>query len=320
MGLSAALDQLAMQLAGDLHRDDTMRRLFSTDASEYQEMPLAVALPRTETDVRRLVTICRASRSLSDSARRRHFARGPSGGSRHRRRPRPPHEPDRRLDRGRARVWVQPGVVRNELNLVLVPHGVFFTPETSTANRAMIGGMVGNNSCGANSIVYGTTREHLVSARGFLSDGSEATFGPLTADGVRRQMRRTGLARDQNLPHRARPARRGEEPPAHPRALPKAHRHPPQHRLRARPADGMQRLSIRHRPNPSIFASFSRARKGTLFLGVEFELNCEPLPPPGALMCAHFVSRPGFTARHAHRHASPAVWLRADRSPHPRVH
>src|SRR5262249_22647518 len=75
---------------------------------------------------------------------------------------------------------VQPGVVRNELNLHLKPHGLFFTPETSTANRAMVGGMVGNNSCGANSIVYGTTRAHLVSARGFLGDGSPVTFGPLS--------------------------------------------------------------------------------------------------------------------------------------------
>ena len=84
------------------------------------------------------------------------------------------------FDAARRRVRVQPGVVRNELNLFLAPHGVFFPPETSTANRAMIGGMVGNNSCGANSIVHGTTCEHLVRARGFRSDGSEATFGPLT--------------------------------------------------------------------------------------------------------------------------------------------
>ena len=77
---------------------------------------------------------------------------------------------------------VQPGVVRNELNHALAPHGLLFGPETSTANRAMIGGMVGNNSCGANSIIYGSVRDHLVSCRGFLSDGSEVTFGPLTPE------------------------------------------------------------------------------------------------------------------------------------------
>ena len=73
------------------------------------------------------------------------------------------------------------GPVELRNRVALLPHGLFFAPETPTANRAMIGGMVGNNSCGANSIVYGTVRDHLVSARGFLSDGSEVTFGPLTA-------------------------------------------------------------------------------------------------------------------------------------------
>jgi FAD/FMN-containing dehydrogenase/Fe-S oxidoreductase len=77
-------------------------------------------------------------------------------------------------------VRVQPGVVRDELNLVLKAFGLFFGPETSTANRAMIGGMIGNNSCGSNSVVYGSTREHLLEVRGFLSNGEEVTFKGLT--------------------------------------------------------------------------------------------------------------------------------------------
>lgn len=78
-------------------------------------------------------------------------------------------------------VRVQPGVVRDALNRFLIPHKCFFAPETSTAAWAMIGGMVGNNSCGGNSIAYGSTRDHLRSVRGFLADGSEVTFGPLSA-------------------------------------------------------------------------------------------------------------------------------------------
>ena len=74
---------------------------------------------------------------------------------------------------------VQPGVIRDELNMFLKPHGLFFGPETSTANRAMIGGMVGNNSCGSNSIVYRSTREHLLEVKALLSDGSEAVFNAL---------------------------------------------------------------------------------------------------------------------------------------------
>ena len=77
---------------------------------------------------------------------------------------------------------VQPGVIRDELNMFLKPHGLFFGPETSTANRAMIGGMVGNNSCGSNSVVYRSTREHLLEVKALLSDGSEAEFKALNID------------------------------------------------------------------------------------------------------------------------------------------
>jgi FAD/FMN-containing dehydrogenase/Fe-S oxidoreductase len=73
-------------------------------------------------------------------------------------------------------VWVEPGVVRDVLNVELKKHGLFFGPETSTANRAMIGGMVGNNSCGSNSVVYGSTRDHVLEVEGFLSDGSPVHF------------------------------------------------------------------------------------------------------------------------------------------------
>ena len=159
-----------------------MRKLYATDASVYREMPQAVALPKTEEDIRKLVRFARehgtsliprtAGTSLAGQVVgsgivvdvSRHFTR------------------ILEIDAKQRRVRVQPGVVRNELNLALAPHGVFFAPETSTQNRCMIGGMVGNNACGANSVVYGSTREHLVSARAVLSDGSIAEFGPLSAE------------------------------------------------------------------------------------------------------------------------------------------
>ena len=77
-------------------------------------------------------------------------------------------------------VKVEPGVVLDELNKIVAKKGLFFGPETSTSNRCMIGGMVGNNSCGAHSLVYGSTREHTIAIKGFLSDGSEVVFKPLT--------------------------------------------------------------------------------------------------------------------------------------------
>ena len=86
------------------------------------------------------------------------------------------------LNAAESWVRVQPGVIRDELNMFLKPHGLFFGPETSTANRAMIGGMVGNNSCGSNSVVYRSTREHLLEVKALLSDGSEAEFKTVSLD------------------------------------------------------------------------------------------------------------------------------------------
>ncbi|MDY0281635.1 MAG: FAD-linked oxidase C-terminal domain-containing protein, partial [Salinivirgaceae bacterium] len=80
-------------------------------------------------------------------------------------------------------VRVQPGVVLDELNNFLQPYGLFFGPETSTSNRCMIGGMVGNNACGAHSLVYGSTRNHTLEIKTLLSDGSEAIFGRLSNEG-----------------------------------------------------------------------------------------------------------------------------------------
>jgi FAD/FMN-containing dehydrogenase len=179
---SVDLSSLAARLNGELHYDRTMRTLYATDASEYQELPVAVALPKTEADVRELIAFANVHgiglipRTAGTSLAGQVVGNGiVVDFGRHLKR-------IIATDPETRRVRVQPGVVRNELNLHLKPHDLFFTPETSTANRAMIGGMVGNNSCGANSIVYGTTRENIVSIRGFLSDGSEATFGPLNPD------------------------------------------------------------------------------------------------------------------------------------------
>ena len=72
--------------------------------------------------------------------------------------------------------------------MALAEHGLLFGPETSTANRAMVGGMLGNNSCGSNSVVYGSTRDHTISVTGFLSDGTKATFGDITAKEIEQKI------------------------------------------------------------------------------------------------------------------------------------
>ncbi|MBL9216463.1 MAG: FAD-binding protein [Opitutaceae bacterium] len=285
----AGLPQLSSRLDGELHFDQTMRALYATDASEYQELPVAVALPKSEADVRELIAYAKrhgigliprtAGTSLAGQVVGsglvvdvgRHLNRILA------------------VDPARRRVRVQPGVVRNELNLHLKPHGLHFTPETSTANRAMIGGMVGNNSCGANSIVYGTTREHLVSARGFLSDGSEATFGPLT-----REEFAAKCAGPDTLETRIYRFVRDLLGDARNRALIREH-FPKPTVTRRNTGYALDRLMECGVFDPDSKQPFNLCRllagsEGTLFLGVEFELNCEPLPPPGALMCAHFAT------------------------------
>jgi len=79
-------------------------------------------------------------------------------------------------------VTVEPGVIQDDLNDFVAVDGWRFAPDTSTSNRAMIGGMIGNNSCGSYSVYYGTTREHVKSLEVILADGSEAVFGPLSAE------------------------------------------------------------------------------------------------------------------------------------------
>ena len=80
----------------------------------------------------------------------------------------------------RKEIIVEPGVIQDDLNLFLQPYNLKFAPDTSTSNRAMIGGMIGNNSCGSYSIFYGTTRDHVKSIEVILSDGSLVEFKELT--------------------------------------------------------------------------------------------------------------------------------------------
>jgi FAD/FMN-containing dehydrogenase/Fe-S oxidoreductase len=176
------LKKLAAQLEGDLYHDKTIRTLYATDASAYREMPLAVAIPKTVTDLHALISFAAAEhtslipRTAGTSLAGQVVGKGIIVDvSKH-------FNQIIEFNKEEGWVRVQPGVIRDELNLFLKPHDLFFGPETSTANRAMMGGMVGNNSCGSNSVVYRSTREHLLEVKALLSDGSEAIFSTLTND------------------------------------------------------------------------------------------------------------------------------------------
>jgi FAD/FMN-containing dehydrogenase/Fe-S oxidoreductase len=185
MSTAGILHQLSLlegKLEGDLFYDTTMRTLYATDASAYRELPLAVAIPKTKDDIKKLIAFAKAEKtSLIPRTAGTSLAGQVVGNgivvdvSKH-------FNQVLELNKEEGWVKVQPGVIRDELNLFLKPHGLYFGPETSTANRAMIGGMVGNNSCGSNSVVYRSTREHLLEVKAFLSDGSEVVFKAQSID------------------------------------------------------------------------------------------------------------------------------------------
>src|SRR5438046_1439437 len=182
MTMKEKLLQLATELEGEFYVDDTMRTLYATDASAYREMPLAVSVPKSIADIKKLIAFASAEKtSLIPRTAGTSLAGQVVGNgiiadvSKY-------FTQIIELNKEENWVRVQPGVVRDELNMFLKPHGLFFGPETSTANRAMIGGMVGNNSCGSNSVIYRSTREHLLEVKAVLSDGTEAVFNSLSID------------------------------------------------------------------------------------------------------------------------------------------
>jgi FAD/FMN-containing dehydrogenase len=168
---------LERRVEGEVLSDRLNRSLYATDASIYQIVPDAVVVPRKVEDVAATIELC-AEHGVPVTARG--AGTGLTGGavnrgvivdfSRHMNRV-------LSVDVERRMVRVQPGVVLDELNAALKPHGLQFAPDVATSNRATLGGMMGNNSCGARSIIYGRTVDHVLNLETILSDGSAWDWG-----------------------------------------------------------------------------------------------------------------------------------------------
>src|SRR6202008_3798090 len=173
--------RLKGEVAGDVLFDRFSRGRYATDASHYQMMPVGVVVPRTVDDAVRAIALARAE-GVTVLPRGGGTQSGQTVNnslvvdcSKHLTRV-------LELDVTGQRCVVEPGIVLDDLNRSLKPHGLWFPVDVSTASRATIGGMTGNNSCGARSLRYGNTRENVMAIDAVLADGASAHFGPLAAD------------------------------------------------------------------------------------------------------------------------------------------
>ncbi|KAA9354612.1 FAD-binding and (Fe-S)-binding domain-containing protein [Larkinella humicola] len=287
---------LAQSFEGELYHDqspehEAMRLLYATDASVYQEKPLAVALPKTPEDIKRLVRFARQNQtSLIPRAAGTSLAGQVVGGgivadcSKY-------FSNVLEINPEEGWVRVQPGVIRDDLNAVLKPHGLMFGPETSTASRAMVGGMIGNNSCGLHSIVWGSTRNHLLEVKAILSDGAEVTFRSLSRDEFDGKCRGVGVVSplEKRLYQQVRDLLSGSQNQKQIRAG-----FPKPTITRRNTGYALDELLPFFEQNPDQTFNFCKliaGSEGTLCFITEAKLNLLPLPPKkSALVCAHFVT------------------------------
>ncbi|MDO5968639.1 FAD-linked oxidase C-terminal domain-containing protein [Flavivirga aquimarina] len=182
MGLTPHFQILREKLSGELYYDDLIKSIYATDASVYRILPLAVAYPKNKEDLKRLITFAKTNKTPLIPRTAGTSLAGQCVGkgivvdvSKY-------FTKILDINEKEQTVTVQPGVVRDKLNNYLKPFGLFFGPNTSTSNRCMIGGMVGNNSSGTTSIQYGVTRDKVVELQTVLSDGSNAVFREVSSE------------------------------------------------------------------------------------------------------------------------------------------
>jgi FAD/FMN-containing dehydrogenase/Fe-S oxidoreductase len=184
----ALANELRASVGGEVRFDAVSRALYATDASIYQVEPLGVVMPRDAQDV---AAVLRAARRHGAPVQPRGGGTSLAGqGVGHGVQLDFSRYMNRLLEVNAAEgwAWVEPGMVLDHLNAQLAPQGLKFAPDVSPSNRATVGGMIGNNSSGMYSIVYGKTIDHVLELRVMLSDGSVAELGPLDEDELRAKL------------------------------------------------------------------------------------------------------------------------------------
>ena len=277
---------LKQELSGDLLTDESTLILYSTDASAYKERPVAVVFPKHKDDILAVILFCKKNkigiipRTAGTSLAGQVVGNGVVVDL--------SRTMTQILELNKEEKWIrlQPGVVLDELNLYLRPHQLFFGPETSTSNRCMIGGMVGNNACGAHSLIYGSTRDHLLEVKGFLADGSEVHFKPLNE---KEFLDKT--VGDQLENELYRQIRQILSDPGNQQQIASEY---PEKSLRRRNTgyalDELMNCGLFSESKANFnFSKLIAGSEGTLLFITEIRLNLVPLPPKETgLVCIHF--------------------------------
>ncbi|MFT4032125.1 MAG: FAD-linked oxidase C-terminal domain-containing protein [Siphonobacter sp.] len=292
-----AFEGLRQIFEGDLYyntstQHQAQRLIYATDASVYREKPLAVAIPKSVDDLKQLIQFARTYKTTLIPRTAGTSLAGQVVGS--------GVVVDLskyftqileiNLEEGWVRV--QPGVIRDDLNKALAPYGLMFGPETSTASRAMIGGMVGNNSCGLHSIVWGNTRDNLLAATVLLSDGSEVELNTKTLWRYESILEGTGT---ENA-FEAEIYRNIHDILANPKHQEAIRQNFPKHSLTRRNTGYALDVLLETDPFGSSKSAFNfcgllAGSEGTLALATELKLKLIPLPPKEvAVVCVHCQS------------------------------
>ncbi len=279
------LDELAEELSGEVFTDDVSRKLYATDASPYQKLPLGVIRPRSPIDCVKLVHFA-AERGIPLIPRGAGTSlAGQCVGeglvvdfSRH-------LNQILVIEPAAGYGIVQPGVVPADLNARLKTDGLMFAPDPSTQNQCNIGGMVGNNAWGGHGVRYGTTRDHVIEIEAVLSDASIVRFGPVDDADLQRK-----LAAETLEGHIYRRVYHAID--RHRDTL--LDRYPSARGIPSNSGYALDRLAQGRPWNPEggpfNLAPFLCGSEGTLALITEITVNLVSIPKTRCLVCAHFRS------------------------------
>lgn len=286
--MNKTLKSLSAKLQGEVFYDLLHKSIYATDASVFRKIPLGVVYPKNNEDLTTLIQFAQENKITLIPRTAGTSLAGQCVGdglvvdvSKHF---------TKILDfkNQNKTITVQPGIIRDQLNNYLKPFGLFFAPNTSTSNRCMIGGMVGNNSSGTTSIKYGVTRDKVLKLKTILSDGSEVVFNDLTSEKYNQKRQEKSLEGNiYNTIYNELSDKEAQNEII--KEFPKKSIH---RRNNGYSIDELLKFEAFGGTNKTInLATLLTGSEGTLAFTTEITLQLDTLPPPkNVMVAAHFSS------------------------------